>query len=45
MGVYFLKTKDEVFEAFQKFRALVDNRPERRIKVFRTDRDGEFCSN
>ena len=45
MWVYFLKTKDEAFEAFQKFRGLVDDRTERRIKVFRTDRGGEFCSN
>lgn len=43
--MYLLKTKDEAFEAFKRFRAQVERGPEKRVKSFRTDRGGEFCSN
>lgn len=45
MWVYFLKTKDEAFDAFKKFRAQVERDPDKRVKNFRTNREGEFCSN
>ncbi|KAL8090107.1 hypothetical protein AgCh_039543 [Apium graveolens] len=44
MWIYFLKSKDEAFVMFKRFRALVENGSEKRIKVFRTDRGGEFNS-
>ena len=45
MWVYLLKSKDETFDAFKKFRALVEDAPEKRVKTLRTDNGGEFCSN
>lgn len=44
MWVYMLKTKGEAFEFFKKFKAMVENKTERKTKTFRTDRGGEFCS-
>ncbi|KAL8148078.1 hypothetical protein AgCh_005425 [Apium graveolens] len=43
--VYMLKGKDEAFSAFKIFRAKVEDGAEKKIKVFRTDRGGEFNSN
>lgn len=39
-----LKNKSEAFAVFKKFQALVENRPDRKIKVLRSDRGGEFMS-
>ncbi|KAL8102527.1 hypothetical protein AgCh_027143 [Apium graveolens] len=39
MWVYFLKTKDEAFDAFKKFRAQVERDPDKRVKNFRTNRE------
>lgn len=44
MWAYLLKSKGEAFEAFKKFRVLVEDGDERRIKTFRTDRGGKFMS-
>ncbi|KAL8112462.1 hypothetical protein AgCh_019968 [Apium graveolens] len=44
MWVYFLKSKDEAFEAFKRFRAKVEKGTKAKIKTFRTDRGGEFTS-
>lgn len=44
MWIYLLKTKNEAFGTFKKFRALVEDGKERKIKVLRTDRGGEFLS-
>ncbi|KAL8112473.1 hypothetical protein AgCh_019977 [Apium graveolens] len=44
MWVYFLKSKDEAFEAFKRFRAKVEKGTKAKIKTFRTDRGGEFIS-
>lgn len=44
MWVYFLKSKDEALKAFKKFRMLVEKESEEKVKVFRTDRGGEFTS-
>ena len=40
--IYFLKKKDEVFERFKQFKALVENLFEKRIKILRSDNGGEF---
>lgn len=45
MWVYFLRSKDEALKAFKSFRATTEKESEERIKVFRTDRGGEFTSN
>ncbi|KAI3523596.1 hypothetical protein L1887_01838 [Cichorium endivia] len=45
MWVYLLKTKDEAFQVFKNFRNLVENETGEKLKVFRTDRGGEFLSN
>lgn len=44
MWAYLLKRKDEAFSAFKRFRAQVEDGPERKVKVFKTDRGGEFNS-
>ena len=43
--VYCLKSKDETFDVFRKFKAEVENQFNAKIKIFRTDNGGEFCSN
>jgi transposase InsO family protein len=43
--IYFLKAKDEVFNKFQEFKALVENLSGRKIKVLRSDNGGEYTSN
>lgn len=45
MWSYMLSIKDEALGAFQKFRAQVERETDKKIKVFRTDRGGEFMSN
>jgi transposase InsO family protein len=40
-----LKTKDEVFNKFQEFKALVENLSGRKIKVLTSDNGGEYTSN
>jgi transposase InsO family protein len=40
-----LKAKDEVFNKFQEFKALVENLSGRKIKVLRSDNRGEYTSN
>ena len=42
--IYFLKNKDEVFEKFKEFKALVENLSEKRIKTLRSDSGGDFTS-
>lgn len=44
MWVFFLENKSEAFGEFKRFKALVQNGNNRRIKVLRTDRGGEFMS-
>lgn len=38
--IYFLKTKDEVFDRFKEFKALVENLIGRKIKILRSDDGG-----
>lgn len=42
--VYVLKRKDQVFESFLKWKALVENSTGRKLKALRTDNGGEFTS-
>lgn len=44
MWIYMLKTKDQAFEYFKKFKAQVEKETSLQIKMLRTDRGGEFCS-
>jgi transposase InsO family protein len=39
-----LRTKDEAFEKFKEFKKMVENQKERKIKVLRSDRGGEYFS-
>ena len=40
--IYFLKTKDEVFNRFKEFKALVENLTGKWIKLLRSDNGGEY---
>ena len=40
--VYFLKHKSEVFEAFRRWKAMVENETCLKIKKLRTDNGGEY---
>lgn len=44
MWVSMLKSKDEAFSAFKKFKRSVEVEKEKKLKAFRTDRGGEFTS-
>ena len=40
-----MKNKDEFFNKFKEFKALIENHTENRIKTFQSDNGGEFTSN
>jgi len=40
--VYFLKGKEEVFNKFKEYKALVENLSKKKIKILRSDSGGEF---
>lgn len=42
--VYFLQSKSEVIDKFLEFKNLVENQMSRKIKHFRSDNGGEYCS-
>ena len=42
--VYILKNKSDVFDTFKRWKTLVENLYEKKIKVFRTDNGGEYTS-
>jgi transposase InsO family protein len=42
--IYFLKTKDEVFNKFKEFKALIENLSEKKIKILRSDNGEEYTS-
>ena len=42
--IYFLKSKDEVFDKFREFKALVENQSKKNIKLLRYDNGGEYGS-
>jgi hypothetical protein len=43
--IFFMKTKGQVFQRFQEFKALVENQTGKKIKVLRSDNGGEYTSN
>jgi transposase InsO family protein len=43
--VYLLKTKDDALNCFKTYKVEVENQLEKKIKRFRSDRDGEYFSN
>jgi transposase InsO family protein len=43
--VYFFKLKDEVFEKFKDFKALVENLSEKKIKILMLDNGGDYNPN
>uniref|UniRef100_A0A0A1WFC7 Retrovirus-related Pol polyprotein from transposon TNT 1-94 n=1 Tax=Zeugodacus cucurbitae TaxID=28588 RepID=A0A0A1WFC7_ZEUCU len=45
MFVYFLKTKDQVFENFKLFKAMVELQTGSKIKTLRTDNGREYVNN
>jgi hypothetical protein len=42
---YFLKHKSDVFNAFKKWKVMVETQTEKKVKILRTDNGMEFCSN
>jgi hypothetical protein len=42
--LYLLKSKDEVFNKFQEFKAEIENLTNKKIKTLRTDNEGEYTS-
>lgn len=42
--VYLLKTKDEVFDIFFKFKSAMENQLNTKIKCLRSDNGGEYTS-
>ena len=42
--VYMLKTKDQVFECFRNWKALVKKQTRHKLKMLRTDNGGEYTS-
>jgi transposase InsO family protein len=42
--VYFLKTKDEAFPTFVKWKTMIEKQTEKKVKRFRTDNGLEFCN-
>ena len=43
--IYFMKNKDEVFNKFKEFKALIENHTKKNIKTFRLDNGRKFTSN
>ena len=44
LWVYILRTKDQVFQVFKKFHALIERETGRKLKRLRTDNGGEYTS-
>jgi transposase InsO family protein len=42
--LYFLKSKDEFFNKFKEFKALIENLSEIKIKILRSNNGGEYTS-
>ena len=43
-AVYFMERKDQVFDKFLEYEAMVENLTDEKIKVLRTDNGGEYFS-
>lgn len=44
MWIHVIKSKSDAFAVFKKFRALVENKSEHKLKALRTNQGGEFLS-
>lgn len=44
LWVYFAKHKSDVFEAFKRWKSLVENETGLKLKCLRSDNGGEYCS-
>ncbi len=42
--VYFLKTKDEAFSTFVKWKMMIEKHTKKKIKRLRTNNELEFCN-
>jgi transposase InsO family protein len=42
MFIYLLRSKDEAFGKFKKFKKMIENQKERQIKILRSDRGGKY---
>lgn len=42
--IYIIKNKNQVFDCFVKFRALVENQTNKKIKIVRSDNGTEYCN-
>ena len=40
-----MKSKDEAFDMFKCYKSEVENQKEKKIKIFRNDKGGEYFSN
>ncbi|PWA54556.1 ribonuclease H-like domain, Reverse transcriptase, RNA-dependent DNA polymerase [Artemisia annua] len=45
MWAYFLETKDQAFDTFKEYKNTIEKELRTTLKMFRTDRGGEFTSN
>lgn len=45
MWIFFLRTKDEAFQKFEEWKALVENQTGVKLKCLRTNNGLEFCNN
>lgn len=43
--VYLIKTKDEAFNCFKRYKEEVENQKEKKNKIIRSDRGGEYFPN
>ena len=43
--VYYIKKKSDVFETFKRWKALVENETNSKLKCLKFDNGGEFCNN
>ena len=43
--VYCIKKKSDVFETFKRWKALVENETNSKLKCLKFDNGGEFCNN
>lgn len=44
MWPFFLKHKSDVFDAFRKWKVMVEKQTEKKVKLLRSDNGMEFCS-
>ena len=42
--IYCIRNKYDVFDTFEKWKALVENETRKRLKCVRSDNGGEYCS-